>query len=602
MKVDGRPSWDNPTQFLLACVSYAVGLGNVWRFPYLCQMHGGGGFLIPYLIMLVLEGVPLFYLELAVGQKMRLGSIGAWSAISPYLRGVGVASVVTSLYLCLYYNVIIAWALWYFFHSFQAVLPWAECPVGGNLTGVQEECEAGSPTQYFWYRETLNITSSIEEGGGWHRGQALCILLAWAVVYLCTIKGVASTGKVVYFTATFPYLVLIIYLIRGVTLHGAFNGIKYMFTPKMEQLANPMAWINAATQIFFSLGLGFGSLVAFASYNQPHNNFQRQAVVVSVINSGTSIFASVVTFSIYGFKATFNYERCLERTGMLLLNTFDMTKDTINIENLNHWMTELNRTYPERFSSLSVQLESCALESELDTAVEGTGLAFIVYSEAIKNMPISQLWSVLYFSMLLMLGVGSMLGNVTAITTPLRDSKFLSRHLSSEVLNGLVCLLCLLLSLGFTTRSGNYWLTVFNDYACTFSLLFIVLIEIISVCYIYGLKRFEEDIEDMIGHRPNWYWKIMWIVVGPLIIIGLFLFYISSYIMGGTPSYQAWDKDLGKSVAKKYPAYVQIFIVLLLLSSVSCVPLVALHTYYKSRMKRPKEEVNSCPLTSKEAS
>lgn len=81
----------------------------------------------------------------------------------------------------------------------------------------------------------------------------------------------------------------------------------------MEQLANPYTWINAATQIFFSLGLGFGSLIAFASYNQYNNNFERQAIMVSLINSGTSIFASVVTFSIYGFKATVNYENCLQR-------------------------------------------------------------------------------------------------------------------------------------------------------------------------------------------------------------------------------------------------------------------------------------------------
>lgn len=81
----------------------------------------------------------------------------------------------------------------------------------------------------------------------------------------------------------------------------------------MEQLANPTTWINAATQIFFSLGLGFGSLIAFASYNEYNNNFERQAIIVSLINSGTSVFASIVTFSIYGFKATVNYENCLER-------------------------------------------------------------------------------------------------------------------------------------------------------------------------------------------------------------------------------------------------------------------------------------------------
>ncbi|XP_052345827.1 sodium- and chloride-dependent transporter XTRP3-like [Oncorhynchus keta] len=578
-----RAEWDNPMQFVLACVSYAVGLGNVWRFPYLCQMHGGGGFLIPYMLMLVLLGVPLFYMELAIGQKMRLGSIGAWRAINPYLGGVGLASVVTSMYLCLYYNVINAWSFWYLFHSFQSILPWAECPVNSNLTGPVEECERATPTQYFFYRETLDISGSIEENGGIHMGQALCLLLAWIIVYLFIVKGVKSTGKVVYFTATFPYLVLIIYLIRGVTLHGAINGVKYMFTPKMEQLAKPTTWINAATQIFFSLGLGFGSLIAFASYNQYNNNFEKQAIVVSMVNSSTSIFASIVTFSIYGFKATFNYESCLERVRLLLLNTFDLAEDTISLENVNHWIAELNRTHPEQFASLGGRLETCDLEAELDTAVEGTGLAFIVYSEAIKNMPVSQLWSVLYFIMLLLLGMGSMLGNVIAVITPLSDLKFISHYMSTKTLNGLVCLFCLLLGLGFTTRSGNYWFTMFNDYGATFSLLFIVLIEVITVCYIYGIKRFEKDVEDMLGHRLNWYWKIMLAGVSPILLIALFIFYIVNYIQGGTPTYQAWNKELGKSVVTEYPPYAQAFIGLLLASSVCCIPLSALYTYCKKR-------------------
>ncbi|XP_069028137.1 sodium- and chloride-dependent transporter XTRP3-like [Embiotoca jacksoni] len=586
---DARPNWDNPMQFVLACVSYAVGLGNVWRFPYLCQMHGGGGFLIPYLIMLFLEGVPLFYMELAIGQKMRLGSIGAWTAISPYLGGLGLASVVTSLYLCLYYNIINAWSFWYLFHSFQSVLPWSVCPINSNRTGPIEECERATPTQYFFFRETLNISPTIEEHGGIHMGQALCLVLAWVITYMFVIRGVKSTGKVVYFTATFPYLVLFIYLIRGITLHGAINGVKYMFTPKMEHLANPTTWINAATQIFFSLGLGFGSLIAFASYNQYNNNFERQAIVVALINSGTSIFASIVTFSIYGFKATINYENCLERTRVLLMNTFSLSEDSISIDNVFEWIERLNLTYPQEFIELASKLEPCDLESELNTAVEGTGLAFIVYSEAIKNMPVSQMWSVLYFAMLLLLGMGSMVGNITAIITPLRDFKVVSR-MSNELFNGIVCLFCLLLGLGFTTTSGNYWFTIFNDYGATFSLLFIVLLEVITVSYIYGIRRFEKDIEDMLGHRPSWYWKIMLAGTSPILLILLFIFYIYNYIKGGTPTYQAWDKEMGKSVVMEYPVFGQVFIGLLLVSSVSCVPLAALYAFCKKRKHRNQDK------------
>uniref|UniRef100_W5JXE3 Transporter n=1 Tax=Astyanax mexicanus TaxID=7994 RepID=W5JXE3_ASTMX len=504
MEKESRPSWDNPMQFILACVSYAVGLGNVWRFPYLCQMHGGGGFMIPYLVMLVLEGIPLFCMELAIGQKMRLGSIGAWSAISPYLGGVG------------------------------------GCRSGGCILWIK-------PTL-----ESLSIINTAPELVMSH--------------YLIN----DSDLQVVYFTATFPYLVLLVYLIRGVTLHGALNGVKYMFTPKLEQLANPQTWINAATQIFFSLGLGFGSLIAFSSYNHHNNDFEKQAIAVSLINSGTSIFASVVTFSIYGFKATYNYENCLERS-LLLINTFDLAEESIHKQNISFWISELNQTHPDQFGLISSRVEHCSLEQELDTAVEGTGLAFIVYSEAITNMPAAQLWSVLYFFMLLLLGMGSMLGNVMAIITPLRDFKPLARSL--------VCAFCLLLGIGFTTPAGNYWFTMFNEYGATFSLLFIVLIEVFTVSYIYGLKRFEKDVEDMLGRRPGWYWKVMWAAVSPLLLISLFIFYIINYIQGGVPTYQAWDKEKGRLVVTEYPVFGQAFIGVLLVSSVSCIPLAALYAF-----------------------
>ncbi|XP_032534360.1 sodium- and chloride-dependent transporter XTRP3 isoform X1 [Chiroxiphia lanceolata] len=583
-----RPLWDNPLQFVFACISYAVGLGNVWRFPYLCQMYGGGGFLIPYLIMLIAEGMPLLYLELAVGQRMRQGSIGAWKMISPYLSGVGVASVVVSFFLSMYYNVINAWAFWYLFHSFQDPLPWATCPLNSNRTGYEEECERTSSTQYFWYRQTLNISPSLEASGSVQWEQALCLTLAWLVVYLCILRGTASTGKVVYVTASLPYCVLIIYLIRGLTLHGAVNGLVYMFTPKLEQLSNPKAWISAATQIFFSLGLGFGSLIAFASYNEPSNNCERHAIIVSLINSTTSIFASIVTFSIYGFKATFNYESCINKVILLLLNAFDLEEGSLTAENLSEKKDYLMATYPQEYAQLVPQIKNCSLEAELDTAVQGTGLAFIVYSEAIKNMEVPQLYSVLYFFMLLMLGIGSMLGNTAAILTPLTDSRVIGARFPKEVISGVVCFINCVIGLIFTMEAGNYWFDIFNDYAATLSLLLIVLVETIAVCYIYGIRRFEKDLYTMIGRKPNWYWKIMWAFVSPLLIISLFIFYLTDYILTGTLQYQAWDATQGQLVTKDYPGYALAVIGLLVAASTMCIPLGALMTFIRKRLKRER--------------
>uniref|UniRef100_A0A8C9JZM0 Solute carrier family 6 member 20 n=1 Tax=Panthera tigris altaica TaxID=74533 RepID=A0A8C9JZM0_PANTA len=495
-----------------------------------------GSFLVPYIIMLVVEGMPLLYLELAVGQRMRQGSIGAWRTISPYLGGVG------------------KWALSWILDSrgftggaaWADPLPWSVCPLNGNRTGYDEECEKATSTQYFWYRKTLNISPSIQDSGGVQWEQGLCLLLAWLVVYLCILRGTESTGKVVYFTALLPYCVLIIYLVRGLTLHGATNGLAYMFTPKGTfdlpgwQLANPKAWINAATQIFFSLGLGFGSLIAFASYNQPSTNCQKHAIIVSLINSSTSIFASVVTFSIYGFKATFNYESCLNKVILLLTNSFDLEDGFLTASNLEQVKGYLASAFPGKYSEVLPQIRNCSLESELATAVQGTGLSFIVYTEAIKNMAASQLWSVLYFFMLLMLGIGSMLGNTAAILTPLTDSKVISSHLPKEAISGEWANPRRTWGSG-GRGAGNYWFDIFNDYAATLPLLLIVLVEIVAVCYVFGLRRFESDLKAMTGRTLNWYWKAMWAGVSPLLIISLFVFYLSDYILTGTLQYQAWD-------------------------------------------------------------
>ncbi|XP_056267351.1 sodium-dependent dopamine transporter-like [Pseudoliparis swirei] len=122
-----RPTWSRQIEFTLAGIGCAVGLGNVWRFPYLCYRSGGGAFLVPYLLMLVVLGVPLLYMELIVGQYTRKGPVHALATVCPLLKGVGIASVAISFIMCIYYNVVITWALYYLFSSFQAPLPWQNC-------------------------------------------------------------------------------------------------------------------------------------------------------------------------------------------------------------------------------------------------------------------------------------------------------------------------------------------------------------------------------------------------------------------------------------------------------------------------------------------
>uniref|UniRef100_A0A8C7H860 Transporter n=1 Tax=Oncorhynchus kisutch TaxID=8019 RepID=A0A8C7H860_ONCKI len=272
-KVEGlqaRGQWASKAEFLLAVAGQIIGLGNVWRFPYLCYKNGGGVFFVPYLLFLVLCGVPLFLLETSLGQYTSLGGVSAWRSICPLFGGLGFASQVMILHGCVYYIVVLAWALFYLVHSFQSELPWAHCNNTWNTdTCVLFDCQnltsgtglpenATSPVIEFWEREVLQLSSGPDELGPVSWRLALCLLLVWVVCYFCVWKGVKSTGKV---------------------------------------------WMDAGTQIFFSYGICLGSLTALGSYNKYNNDCYKDCLSLCLLNSGTSFLAGFAIFSVLGFMA-----------------------------------------------------------------------------------------------------------------------------------------------------------------------------------------------------------------------------------------------------------------------------------------------------------
>uniref|UniRef100_A0A452HRA2 Transporter n=1 Tax=Gopherus agassizii TaxID=38772 RepID=A0A452HRA2_9SAUR len=560
---------------LFHCVGFAVGLGNVWRFPYLCQIYGGGAFLIPYVIALIFEGIPLFHLELAIGQRLRKGSIGVWNTISPYLGGVGIGSLMVSFIVSLYYNTILAWVMWYFINSFQEPLPWSACPLNGNRTGYIEECHESTAVNYFWYRRALNIASDITDSGNLQWWLVLCLAICWAIVYLCTIRGIESTGKAIYVTAIFPYLVLTIFLIRGLTLPGATEGLVYFFTPNMNILKNPRVWLDAATQIFFSLSLAFGGLIAFSSYNSPKNDCEKDAVTIAIVNSMTSLYASIPVFSILGFKATTRYWDCLDRNIIGIINEFDLPDQSIMRDNYTIWFGLLNTTHPKKIASL--KLRSCDLQEFLDAS--GTGLAFIVFTEAIILMPGSQGWAVLFFVMLFSLGLSSMFGNIEGILTPLLELHVVSKSVPKEVLSGVICLVSFVTALCFTLRSGSYWLEVFDSYAGSLPLLIIAFFEVTGVVYVYGIKRFSDDVKWMTGRQPNFYWQVSWRIISPLLMLTVFIAFVTLQTQK-QPSYG--EKD--------YPAWILAICVLLVVLPCIFIPMVAFYHLIKRVLGRRKKE------------
>ncbi|XP_051950343.1 sodium-dependent neutral amino acid transporter SLC6A17-like [Xyrauchen texanus] len=584
---DGRPAWNSKLQYILAQVGFSVGLGNVWRFPYLCQKNGGGAYLVPYFILLILIGIPLFFLELAVGQRIRRGSIGVWNYVCPRLGGIGVSSLMVCGFVGLYYNVIIGWSIFYFFQSFQYPLPWSDCPIrrNGSQAFVEPECEKSSATTYFWYRETLNITSTIADSGGLNWKMTLSLLAAWLIVCLAVIRGIQSSGKVMYFSSLFPYLVLFCFLVRGMFLKGAVDGIAHMFTPKLEIMLEPQVWREAATQVFFALGLGFGGVIAFSSYNKKDNNCHFDAVLVSVINFLTSILATLVVFAVLGFKANIMNEKCVVENAEKIvgyLNSNVLSQDLIPPHvNFSHLSSS---DYAEIYGVIKIVkedsfaqlgLEQCLLEDELNKAVQGTGLAFIAFTEAMTHFPGSPFWSVMFFFMLINLGLGSMIGTMTGITTPILDTF----KIRKEILTVGCCIVAFFCGLLFVQRSGNYFVTMFDDYSAGLPLTIVVILENVSVAWIYGTKRFMQDLEDMLGFRPCIVYFYLWKYVSPVCLIIL----ISASVVEmaiSPPGYNAWVQDLAMERFQSYPPWALVMCFALIIVAMLPLPLVFIARHF----------------------
>ncbi|VIO85870.1 Sodium:neurotransmitter symporter family protein [Brugia malayi] len=572
---DDREGWDNKMQFLMGVISYAVGLGNVWRFPYLCQKNGGGAFLIPYCIMMFVEGTPLFLVELGIGQKLRLGPVGVWNEIHPYFGGVGVSAAIVSFLVALYYNVIITWCIYYLYRSFDINLPWSSCPeINGS---VVEECRiSSSTTSYFWNREAINTSESIGDFGGFVPHMTVSLILAWVLIYLCVMRGIKSSGKVMYLTATFPYAVTTIFLIRSLMLDGAAEGLKYMMNPDLKRLWDPNVWMEAATQIFYSMGLGFGGLIAFGSYNPEKNNCKKDVLWLSLCNLITSLYMAIVIFCVLGYMGVQNYNNCIKRDMANILaiypnkfRNFDEIQKNISVEQYAIWM--YRDFHDTEYSLLANVTGHCNYKQIISQAAEGTGLAFVVFTEAINQFPFPPFWAVMFFLMLLMLGMGSMFGTLEGVITSLNDSKLIS--LKKPVLTAILCSIACGIGLVFTTHSGQYWVMLFDHFAGTYSLMAVAFFEVLAVIYVYGWQNFARDLVDMTGETISCYWTITWRFISPVLMLILFFAsIIKSFI--DLPRYSVYNSVTTHQNAQTYPEWVLIIASSMVLFAMAPVPLI----------------------------
>ena len=278
---DSRESWSARSGFIIAAIGSAVGLGNIWRFPYVAYENGGGAFLIPYLIAIFAAGLPLLFMDYAVGHKYRKAPPTAYKKLMNS-EALGWWQVMVTLLIGIYYASVLSWAGSYMFYS-----------IGQQW---------GTDTEKFFF------TSYLQNGEGLALGFVptlfIGLVIVWAVVmfilYGGVKKGVELSNKI------FIPLLLILFsilVVQALRLPGAVDGLNAFFTPNWEAMANYKVWLAAFGHIFFSLSVGFGIMLTYSSYLKRKTNLTGSGLVVALANSSFEILAGIGIFAALGFMA-----------------------------------------------------------------------------------------------------------------------------------------------------------------------------------------------------------------------------------------------------------------------------------------------------------
>jgi len=277
-----REHWNTRFAFIMAAIGSAVGLGNVWRFPYICYENGGGAFLIPFFVAIFTAGIPLLILEFSVGHWARGAPPKAFAKIGKKWEWAGWLTVLMPFIVATYYVVIMAWCFSYMIYSFD--LRW----------GAQAES---------FFANFLGDTGSPLILGGISLPVLLGLIVVWFSIFFILYKGVKRIGKIVALTVPIPTILLIILTIRGLTLPGAMEGISYYLAPNFSKLLDANVWLAAYAQVFFSFSLAQGIMITYASFLKKKSDLTNNAFIIALADAGTSFLAGFAVFSVVGYLA-----------------------------------------------------------------------------------------------------------------------------------------------------------------------------------------------------------------------------------------------------------------------------------------------------------
>lgn len=432
MTKEHRDRWPSRHLFLFAAIGAAVGLGNVWRFPYLAGQFGGGAFLIPYLIALFVIGLPLIIMEFALGQKMQQGIVGSMRQIDRRLAGVGLGSVLTSFGVSAYYAVILGWCILYTLYSFT--LQWGHDPQG------------------FFFENVLQLSGSAETIQGIATQVLVGAVLSWILVYFSIWKGVKSISSVIKITMPLPIILLVILFFRVITLEGAIDGILFFLTPNWNALFDTQVWAAAIGQIFFTLALGFGAMVTYASYEYKTNDVIKAAFIATLSDGAIGLIAGFTVFATVGYLTHDNFQSIQELASL------------------------------------------------------GPSLAFVIFPKALSAMPGAIFVAILFFVMLVTLSINSLFSLVEVVSALFEDLLYTTKK---EVIVFAVCLVSFLFGLVFCTTAGIYYIDITDHFITHYSLVLMGLFQSLAVGWVLGAENLRHFINETSHFKIGKTWDVL---------------------------------------------------------------------------------------------
>ncbi len=453
-----REQWSSRVGFILAAAGSAIGLGNIWRFPYVVYDNGGGAFLIPYFFALITAGIPILLLEFGVGRLGRGSAPWSLSRLSRRFEWLGWWQVLICFVITTYYVAIIAWSVSYFFYSFN--LSW------------------GEDTKGFLFGPYLGVPDDALTENGWNLGGIqwrvlLPLAAVWAGTYYVLRKGIKrGIERVSRIFIPLLLVIMVLFVIRAVTLPGAVKGLNALFTPDFGAIipsflggTNPewySVWLAAYGQIFFSLSIAFAIMITFSSYLDRKQDVNNSGFIMAFSNSGFEFLAAIGVFAALGFMA--------------------------------------------QASGLEV--------SEVATA--SIGLAFIVFPQIINAFPLlNGLFGALFFLSLVIAGFTSLVSIIEVVIAAVRDKLNITREASVNWVVGISAVV----SLAYATGAGIVILDIVDHFINHFGIVISGLFEVILLGWFFKLNHIREENNLVSDFRVGAWWNAMIAVVTPLVLL-----------------------------------------------------------------------------------